>query len=152
MQAEYPVTKRWTGMAIWALIWLCSLGVVSGQLVPHPSLLRNHPAIGYARAPVTDAAARLNTQLQAGEATIESSGQSGYLRSVLRALNVPVESQVLVFSKTSFQAPRINPSNPRAIYFNDTVAVGWVRGGPGSASRPATCSGCRRRHCRAAAR
>jgi hypothetical protein len=117
-------------MAILALIWLCSLGAVSGQLLPHPSLLRNHPAIGYARAPVTDAAARLNRQLQAGEATIESNGQSGYLRSVLRALNVPIESQVLVFSKTSFQASRINPSNPRAIYFNDTVAVGWVRGGP----------------------
>ena len=27
------------------------------------------------------------------------------------------------------QAHRINPDNPRAIYFNDTVAVGWVRGG-----------------------
>ena len=37
---------------------------------------------------------------------------------------------MLVFSKTSFQAPRINPKNPRAIFFNDTVSVGWVRGGP----------------------
>jgi hypothetical protein len=41
-----------------------------------------------------------------------------------------VSSQVLVFSKTSFQAPRIGPNNPRAIYFNDTVSVGWVRTGP----------------------
>jgi hypothetical protein len=48
---------------------------------------------------------------------------------VLDALNVPVESQVLVFSKTSFQASRIGPKNPRAIYFDDTVSVGWVRGG-----------------------
>jgi hypothetical protein len=35
---------------------------------------------------------------------------------------------LLVFSKTSFQADRISPRNPRAIYFNDDVAVGWVRG------------------------
>ena len=48
---------------------------------------------------------------------------------MLAALDVPVESQVLVFSKTSFQASRISPQNPRAIYFNDQVSVGWVRGG-----------------------
>jgi hypothetical protein len=40
-----------------------------------------------------------------------------------------VESQTLVFSQTSFQGPLINIHNPRAVYFNDTVAVGWVRGG-----------------------
>src|SRR6185503_11239580 len=44
-------------------------------------------------------------------------------------LQAPLSSQVLVFSKTSFQAPRIFPRLPRALYFNDTVAVGWVRGG-----------------------
>src|SRR4029079_7460473 len=53
----------------------------------------------------------------------------GYLRSLLDALNVPVESQALVFSQTSFQAPHINYRNPRAVYFTHTVAVGWVRGG-----------------------
>jgi hypothetical protein len=37
-----------------------------------------------------------------------------------------VESQVLVFSKTSFQAERISPSRPRALYFNDSTAVGAV--------------------------
>jgi hypothetical protein len=35
---------------------------------------------------------------------------------------------MLVFSKDSFQAPRISPHNPRAIYFTDNVAIGWVRG------------------------
>jgi hypothetical protein len=32
----------------------------------------------------------------------------------------------MVFSKTSFQAARIYPHSPRAIYFNDSVAVGHV--------------------------
>jgi hypothetical protein len=54
---------------------------------------------------------------------------SGYLRSVLRALEIPIESQVLVYSETSFQARRINRQNPRAVYFSDRAAVGFVRGG-----------------------
>jgi len=45
---------------------------------------------------------------------------------VLDALHVSRASQVVVFSKTSLQAPRISPRNPRAVYFNDTVSVGWV--------------------------
>jgi hypothetical protein len=113
-----------------AAFWVASmLGATAGQRLP-AALLRNHPAIGYERAPATDAVARLNARVRAGEASLAPEGASGRLTSVLNALHVPVESQVLVFSKTSFQAARINPQNPRAIYFNDTVAVGWVRGGP----------------------
>jgi hypothetical protein len=102
---------------------------VSAQKV-HPSLIRNHPAISYATIPVSDPVAQLNGRLQRGEITLQKDGPSGYLKSVLAALGVPIDSQVLVFSKTSFQAPRINPTNPRAIFFNDTVSTGWVRGGP----------------------
>ena len=48
---------------------------------------------------------------------------------LLKALHIPVESQMAVFSKTSIQSLRIEPSNPRMLYFNDSVVVGWVRGG-----------------------
>jgi len=120
-----------------AIIWTLGLAVLSAQApgqtkgLLHPSLIRNHPAIGYASQPVDNAITQLQDKLRRGEVTLESSGgPSGYLESVLQALNVPVESQVLVFSKTSFQASRINPTNPRAIYFNDDVSVGWVRTGP----------------------
>jgi hypothetical protein len=109
-------------------LWLGTVGVVAGQL-QHPSLLRNHQAIKYDRTEARDPVAELNRKLQSGEVTLEAQGPAGYLLSVLQALSVPVESQTLVFSKTSFQAPRINPKNPRAIFFNDTVSVGWVRGG-----------------------
>lgn len=91
---------------------------------------RDHPAIAYSTAPVTDAVARLNARLRAGGAALAFDPASGYLRAVLEALGVPVESQTLVFSQTSFQADRIHIHNPRAIYFNDTVSVGWVRGAP----------------------
>ena len=110
------------------VIWLGAVGVVAAQL-QHPSLLRNHPAIKYATTEAADPIAQLNRKLESGEVTLTANGPAGYLKSVLDALKVPVESQVLVFSKTSFQAPRINPTNPRAIYFNDTVSVGFVRGG-----------------------
>jgi hypothetical protein len=112
------------------LVWLgCLVAGTASQRLP-AALLRNHPAISYERAPVNDAVSRLNTRLSAGEVKLESSGPTGYLTSLLKTLNIPVESQVLVFSKTSFQAPRINPKNPRAIFFGDDVSVGWVRGGP----------------------
>jgi hypothetical protein len=91
---------------------------------------RDHPAIRYSTADTADAVGTLNRKLQSGEVSLRyDPAQSGYLRSLLDALAVPVESQALVFSQTSFQAPHINFLNPRAVYFNDTVAVGWVRGG-----------------------
>ena len=43
---------------------------------------------------------------------------------MLDALNVGVDSQIVVFSKTSLQSRPIQPRNPRVIYFNDSVVVG----------------------------
>jgi hypothetical protein len=90
-----------------------------------------HPAIEYARRPPNDAIAQLNRKLEQGAARLEfEAGGRGYLRSILAALKIPVESQMMVFSKTGLQARITNPKNPRAIYFNDSVVVAWVRGEP----------------------
>ncbi|HEY6393522.1 MAG TPA: hypothetical protein VIX89_19725 [Bryobacteraceae bacterium] len=88
----------------------------------------DQPGIEYSKRPVRDHVAELNRRIQEGKVQFQFEPVSGYLRSVLRTLNVPVESQLLVFSKTSIQRPLINPRNPRAVYFNDSVAVAWVRG------------------------
>ena len=90
---------------------------------------RDHPAIGYSTGLVNNVISRLNQQLQDGVVQLDYRGRSGYLRSVLDALEISVASQVAVFSQTSFQAWRINSKNPRAIYFTDNAAVAWVRGG-----------------------
>ena len=87
-----------------------------------------HPAIAYATTPVTDAAAQLDLKLADRSVTLTREPSSGYLRSLLSALNVMPESQMLVFSQTSMQADQISFQNPRALYFNDKVSVGWVRG------------------------
>src|SRR5438552_621504 len=90
----------------------------------------DHEAIQYSKAPVDDLVARLGRRIARGEVKLafENNGM-GHLRSLLKHLGVNIDSQVLVFSKTSFQAPRIFPRMPRAIYFGDDVSVGWVRGG-----------------------
>lgn len=72
---------------------------------------------------------KLRDRIESGEQSLVRDPQWGYLKSVLDALAIPVESQVLVFSKTSLQQQHISPSNPRAVYFNDDVYVGAVPGG-----------------------
>jgi len=83
-----------------------------------------------AQAPdASNAIARFSSKLESGAATLTFDPQRGYLPSLLAQLGISVDSQVLVFSKTSFQHTLINPKNPRALYFNDTVSVGMVPGG-----------------------
>lgn len=84
--------------------------------------------IRYATAPVNDPVARLQKKIDSGEAVLESDRENGYLKAVLKALNAPASSQMLVFSKTSFQRSLISPQTPRAIYFGDDVYIGWVQG------------------------
>lgn len=89
---------------------------------------RDHRAIAYTAGPVQNAITDLNDQIRRGAVQLPFDRATGYLRSLLNALHISIDSQALVFSQTSQQAEQISPANPRAIYFNDTVAVGWVRG------------------------
>ena len=88
--------------------------------------LLNHPAIEYMKRPLHDPVAELSRRVEAGKLQLRYDGAQGYLSSVLQALDVPVESQMAVFSKTSVQRLRIDPQHPRVLYFNDSVVVGWV--------------------------
>lgn len=98
----------------------CALCVLAAQPQRYVSTLPvDHAAIQYATAPTDDLVARL----------IKSGARVRELPELLAALGISTDSQMLVFSKTSLQAERISPRNPRAIYFNDEAAVGWIRGG-----------------------
>jgi hypothetical protein len=88
-----------------------------------------HPAIDYKSTPPRDVVAELNQDIQDGKVQLKFDGPSGYLRSVIEKLNVPIESQIAVFVPDSVQRTRIHLENPRTLFFNDSVAVGWVRGG-----------------------
>ncbi len=89
----------------------------------------DHPAIRYGTTDANTVVEALNRKLADRSASLVFDEKSGYLKSVLDLLNIPVESQVLVYTQTSQQAQHITMTNPRAIYFNDTVSVGYVRGG-----------------------
>ena len=90
----------------------------------------DHAAINYMRTPAQDPVARLQQRMKRGEVKLEYKNDGfGYLRSVLKALKVMPDSQMLVFSKTSFQRNLINPKAPRSLYFRDDVAVGFVQNG-----------------------
>jgi hypothetical protein len=98
--------------------------------------VRNQGYVPFSDAPIfyrnqnlSDPVAKLQKRLNAGEISLEYDGQQGYLKSILKQLRVPVSSQTLVFSKTSFQYKKIAPQTPRALYFNDDVYIGYVHDG-----------------------
>ena len=84
----------------------------------------------YNDQPTNDAAAQLQHRLATGETKLPFDEQFGYLPALLDALKVPRSSQMLVFSKTSLQRNFITPENPRALFFNDDVYIGYIPGAP----------------------
>lgn len=87
------------------------------------------PPIEYSRQAPDNAVSRLQSRLDAEEFTLKYDDKFGFLPALLSALEVPVESQMLVFSKTSLQRDKISPSTPRAIYFNDDAYIGFCQSG-----------------------
>lgn len=87
------------------------------------------PAIRYSKAPLNNVVEEANKRIQAGAVPLTFDGRGGFLRSALEALQIPVDSQLLVFTGDSLQGRLINEQSPRAIYFNDRVTIGWVRDG-----------------------
>ena len=86
--------------------------------------------INYSKQKDTGPVARLQERMDRGEVKLNFGEKFGYLPSLLDALGVSTNSQMLVFSKTSFQRERIAPKTPRALYFNDDVYIGFVQGSP----------------------
>jgi hypothetical protein len=82
----------------------------------------------YSSAVPEDGVASLQERIASGSLRLGRSDRE-IVQALLRELVIPVESQVLVFSKTSLQRQRIGPDRPRSIFFSDTCYVGWVPSG-----------------------
>jgi len=115
---------RWLVLA--GMVWLFALVITSAQpgRSAFPGTIDQHPAIDYRGTTASDVVTRVAVSGLAFD------GTQGYLRSVLAALDIPIESQVLLFSKTGIQHQFTNPQNPRALYFNDHVIVGYIPNAP----------------------
>jgi hypothetical protein len=129
------VTEIWrTGL----LVSAAALGVALAggastsrqQHEPWAGVLDEHPSIQYATRPTTDRVAKLTQALAGGERSLTRDTRTGYLLPVLQALDIAVESQLLVFSKTGVQGAYSGPRNPRALFFNESVVVGYIPGAP----------------------
>ena len=68
-------------------------------------------------------------KLESGGLALDRSSELAFITSLLKAFDVPVSSQLLVFSTTSLQLRLISPRNPRAIYFNEDLYIGFIPGG-----------------------
>ena len=122
-----------------AFLFLCAMSSVvtterrAAALLPQTreafaGVLDEHPAIQYATRPASDRVAVLNQAIARGSTTLTYREPAGYLLSLLEGLEISPESQLLVFSKTGLQRTHTGPLNPRALYFNDSVVVGYIPG------------------------
>jgi hypothetical protein len=107
-----------------ALPALAQIAVQNQGYIPY-----SDAPINYRTRPVNDPVAKLQERIDHGEVKLDYEPNHGYLQSVLARLEIPVSSQTLVFSKTSFQYKKITPRTPRALYFNDDVYIGQVHDG-----------------------
>jgi hypothetical protein len=108
---------------------LAALACVGLQAAETKEIKFADPPHSYYTRPPQDAFTLWSQRFQKHEVQLDFSSEKARLVSLLKALDVPVTSQLLVYSATSLQAGLIRPSNPRALYFNEEVYVGYVPGG-----------------------
>jgi hypothetical protein len=128
----FPMTKTICNLQF-ALFLLQFFGhsAVFGQVTPPSETFPyRQPPVDYFSEALDDPVSKLRRRIESGEVSLEFEAGTGYLRTFLKALDVPVESQMLVFAKNSVNARMISPENPRALYFSDNVYVGFVPGAP----------------------
>lgn len=87
------------------------------------------PPHRYSATTPKDRVSQLKEAIESGRLPLDRSSEAAFLSGLLRALDIPASSQTWVFSTTSLQLSFISPSNPRAIYFNENVYVGYIPGG-----------------------
>jgi len=122
--------RTWMALAATGLAVSVAVRAAEQVPAPFPGLLDEHPVIQYGLRPTTDPVVRLNAALRDGTRRLAREPGVGYLRAVLAALEVSAESQLLVFSKSGIQREITSPHNPRALYYNPSVVVGYVAGAP----------------------
>ena len=118
--------RKWFAWSLWLCTFVTRADFQgSTHLTPF-----DEDTIAYSKTKSDGPVARLQERLDRGQAELVRDDRYDYLLSVLTNLQVRPSSQMLVFSKTSFQRERIDPAHPRGIYFGDNVYVGFVPGSP----------------------
>ncbi|MDE0569789.1 MAG: hypothetical protein OSB44_03860 [Verrucomicrobiales bacterium] len=83
----------------------------------------------YWESELEDPMSELLERVRKGEINLDENPGTPLVRRLLEELQISKSSQILVFSRTSLQRGVVSPTNPRAIYFNDEVYLGWMPNG-----------------------
>src|SRR6478736_10383701 len=125
--ARSPIRRVWPCSSV---VFFClTVGLLAGSSAPaadaRPGIY--NPLHEYDTRPVEDRFTRFLAAWDAGQKPdIDLSGDLPFLHSLLKELEVPVSSQMMVFTATSLQKGLISARNPRALYFNDDTYIGFV--------------------------
>jgi hypothetical protein len=117
-------------MLIMLVFWLASFPIAHTAHGSSPLVRFDTELTNYYQSQSSDPVACLQKRIETGKLRLTPEGECGYLLPLLKELDVPVASQLLVFSKTSLQRHHISSKTPRAIFFNDRVYVAWIPGAP----------------------
>ncbi len=108
---------------------LLCLAIFSGAALAEPFAGDiDLPPHNYHSRPLTDRFTRLKDDLEGGRIALDRTSEKAFLQSLLKVFGIPASSQMLVFSTTSLQLRYITPANPRALYFNEDLYVGYIPG------------------------
>jgi hypothetical protein len=120
-----PCRASWTIVALAAAF---GVAVASAQTTSI-WVSRDDPAIQYSTRPTRDAVVKAERVLEKGKCHARVRFAAARLSRV-RAESIRHHSGVsdARFSENSLQRDHISKQTPRAVYFNDSVAVGWAKG------------------------
>lgn len=108
-----------------SLRFLLAVGLIVPAALAQQAEPFEEPPISYSASQTNDRATAINAAFHSRATEIRSMPAKKRLKWLLDELEVPVESQLFVFSKTSLQRDLINPEAPRVLYFSDEAYVGW---------------------------
>ncbi len=106
---------------------VCCRPLAAGEASDFADLLS--PANSYWTRNLEDPFSKLIDDLEAGKVPLDYKDEKAFVTSLLKTLAIPASSQMWVFSTTSLQLSKISPRNPRALYFNDNLYLGYIPGG-----------------------
>lgn len=130
MPRRFPVF-----LAASAALLLAAPGGASGQATndesadPHAFADLTSPAHDYWTRELKDPFTRFKADFEAGKIELDFSSEKAFVISLLKVLDIPATSQMLLFSTTSLQLRFISPRNPRSLFFNEDVYLGYIPGG-----------------------
>ncbi|MBI5774947.1 MAG: hypothetical protein HZA89_14555 [Verrucomicrobia bacterium] len=84
------------------------------------------PPHNYWQRPLKDPFSLLKPAMESGQIPLDRTSEKAFLVSLLKKLGIAPTSQMLLFSTTSLQLSLIKPENPRALFFNEHLYVGYI--------------------------